>query len=630
MSVSPLLATDDASSERPSFAALTLGSIGVVYGDIGTSPLYALRESLLHAAEDGISQAEVIGVVSLLLWTLTIVVSLKYVALILKADNNGEGGVLTLLALAQRYAGRSTALLAVGMVAASLFYGDALITPAISVLSAMEGLKLVSPQVGAWALPLTLVILTALFAAQAYGTAHIARLFGPITLLWFVVLAGLGLWHIFDAPQILAAVNPLAALSFVREHGLVSLAILGTVFLAVTGAEALYADLGHFGRGPIRLAWSTVVFPALALNYLGQGALILSQPQALENPFYLLAPASMLLPLVVLATMATVIAAQAVITGAFSLTHQAVQLGLLPRMEVRHTSAEHVGQIYIPKVNLLLFLGVIALVLFFGTSSELAGAYGIAVAGNMLATSILAIVVFRRAWNWSSLRIAAVMVPIVALEFVFFGANLTKFVAGGYVPVGLALVLLLAMGTFVRGTRLVQEKAARDAVPLEELCAMLRRSKPATAPGTAVFMSGDPLIAPSSLLHNIKHNGVLHEQNWILTVKTANKPRVSAEHRLLIEPIDDRFKRVTVTFGYMEEPNVPAALALAKRQGLKFEIMQTSFFLSRRSLRALAHRGMPNWQDRLYIALYRQVADATQFYRLPTNRVVEMGQQLAI
>lgn len=615
---------------RNAFAALTLGSIGVVYGDIGTSPLYALREALHNASEGGITPDEVIGVVSLLIWTLTIVVTLKYVVLILRADNNGEGGVLSLLALAQRYAPAWAPILAVGIVAASLFYGDAIITPAISVLSAMEGLKLVSPVFEAYVLPLTLAILTALFAVQAYGTARLASLFGPITLVWFVVMGGLGLFHIGDNPAILHALNPLSAVSFVVEHGLVALLVLGSVFLAITGAEALYADLGHFGRGPIRLAWGSVVFPALALNYLGQGGLILANPAAIDNPFFLLAPEWLLLPLVLLATMATIIAAQAVITGAFSLTHQAIQLGLLPRMEVRHTSSDHVGQIYIPKVNAWLYVGVVALVLFFQTSSGLAGAYGIAVAGNMLATSILAAFVFHRVWKWPLWRCALVIAPFMAIELVFLSSNLLKLFSGGYVPLALSLVLSVLMWTFVRGTRIVQAKSAREAIGLKELCGMLERSKPQTARGTAIFMTSEPDLAPNSLMHNLKHNGVLHEQNLILTVRTDNRPRVSPEERLTITPVNDRFKRVTVAFGYMEEPNIVSALALGKKQGLKFEIMATSFFLSRRSLRALPHTGMPRWQDRLYMILYRSVADATEFYRLPTNRVVEMGQQLAI
>lgn len=631
MSVYHQSETGDASASRPRFATLVLGSIGVVYGDIGTSPLYALREALLHAGNGMVDPEDVIGIVSLLLWTLTVVVSGKYVALILKADNNGEGGVLTLLALARRHGSTGLIVLTVGMIAASLFYGDAVITPAISVLSAMEGLALVSPSLADLALPLTLVILTVLFAAQAYGTARIASLFGPITLVWFLVMGGLGLIHIGDDPSILAAINPLAAIRFITDHGFLALAILGTVFLAVTGAEALYADLGHFGARPIRFAWGTLVFPALALNYLGQGALILDQPEAVANPFFLLAPGWALLPLVILAAMATVIASQAVITGAFSLTHQAVQLGLLPRMEVRHTSPEHVGQIYIPKVNLLLFVVVIALVLTFQTSSALAGAYGIAVSGNMMATSTLAIVVFRRVWRWSWARIALVMVPILMLETTFLGANLLKIFAGGWAPLTLATILLIVMATYVRGTRIVQEKAARAAMPLVALLSMLDRSHPATAPGTAVFMCGDQDVAPSSLLHNLKHNGVLHEKNVVLTVKTSNRPRVSERDRVEVEELHPRFKRMTLTFGYMEEPNVPAALALAKKQGvLKFEIMSTSFFLSRRSLRALSETGMPAWQDRLYIALYGQVTDATRFYKLPTNRVVELGQQLAI
>ncbi|WP_245413596.1 potassium transporter Kup [Mangrovicella endophytica] len=613
-----------------SFWGLLLGSIGVVYGDIGTSPLYALREALHHAAGDGLTDSEVIGVVSLLLWTLTLIVTLKYVVLILQADNNGEGGTLSLLALAQKVLGRRGFLLGIGVVGASLFYGDAVITPAISVLSAVEGLKLAVPSLSHWVLPITSVILVALFAVQSRGTGRIGKFFGPITLVWFTVMAGLGLMHIGDQPDILYAIDPGYAIGFIYRHGFVALVVLGSVFLAVTGAEALYADMGHFGRFPIRVAWGTIVFPALALNYLGQGALILSSPQALENPFFLLAPDWALLPLVILATVATIIASQAVITGAFSVTRQAIQLGLIPRLEIRHTSEELFGQIYIPRANLFLFLGVIILVWTFQTSGALANAYGIAVTGDMVVTSTIAFLVFWKCWRWSIWLTTAVILPLILLELVFLGSNLLKLFDGGYVPLGLAAALTVLMWTWIRGTAIVYAKARRDSVALDDLARMLTRSHPLEARGTAVFLTSDATVAPSCLLHNLKHNGVLHEQNLILTINYANTPRVSEEERVKVEPLVDSFQRVSLTFGYMEEPNVPKALAAAKKKGLKFEIMSTSFFLSRRSLRRSPHAGMPLWQDDLYILMAQSAADASSFYRLPTNRVVEMGQQFTV
>jgi len=613
------------------FWRLALGSIGVVYGDIGTSPLYALRESLVHAAGDGLTEAEVTGIVSLLLWSLTLVVTVKYVALVLRADNRGEGGTLSLLALAQRAVGRRTTLLFfLGVLGAALFYGDAVITPAISVLSAVEGLELVAPSFTAAVIPLTTVILIVLFAIQSRGTASVSNWFGPVTLVWFAVLAVLGVVHVVDRPAILAALDPLAALGFVADHGLASLAVMGSVFLAVTGGEALYADMGHFGRRPIQWAWVGVVFPALALNYLGQGALVLERPETLENPFFLMAPDWALLPLVLLATAATVIASQAVISGAYSLTQQAIQLGLLPRLEIRHTSATQVGQIYMPRVNWMLLVGVMVLVFAFGSSGALANAYGIAVTGTMVITSLLAFVVFWRAWGWSPWLCAAVVAPLMAIELVFLGANLMKLLDGGWVPLALAAVIGTAMVTWVRGTRLVFQKAHGESLPLAELVRMLERSSPARARGTAVFMTSDPEVAPSALLHNLKHNHVLHERNLILTVDYGTEPRVAEAERVTVEPLTDAFTRVSIRFGFMEEPNIPRALVAVRRAGIRFDIMATSFFLSRRSFRPSAQSGMPLWQDRLFIAMTRAASDATSYYRLPSNRVVELGQQFTV
>ena len=614
-----------------SFWKLLLGSVGVVYGDIGTSPLYALREALRSAARDGLVASEIVGIVSILLWTLILIVTFKYVVLILRADNRGEGGTLSLVALAQRALGRrTTPLLVLGVLGTALFYGDAIITPAISVFSAVEGLELVEPRFADYVLPITATILVILFSVQSVGTDRVAVFFGPITLVWFLVMAALGLRHIGDNLGIFGAFNPANAVEFIISHGTGALPVMGSVFLAVTGAEALYADMGHFGRGPIRLAWTCLVFPALALNYLGQGALVLAHPETLANPFFLMAPAWALLPLVLLATAATVIASQAVITGAYSITHQAVQFGLLPRLETRHTSEALAGQIYMPRVNWTLLAGVLLLVVAFGDSASLASAYGIAVTGTMVTTSILAIVVFRRAWNWPIAAVVAIIVPILAIESVFLGANLIKVMDGGYVPLIMAGVVGVLVWTWVRGTAIVQRKAHADSVSLTSLMNMLKKPSIARAPGTAVFLTSDPDVAPSALMHNLKHNSVLHQRNLIVTVTVATTPTVNDADRAVVEQLDENFIRVSLIFGYMEQPNVPRALALARKHGVKFEVMSTSFFLNRRSFKPSTNSGMPLWQDRLFITMTKAATDATGFYRLPSNRVLELGQQFVI
>jgi KUP system potassium uptake protein len=613
------------------FWKLVLGSIGVVYGDIGTSPLYALREALHAAGRDGLAPSEVIGIVSLLIWTLVLIVTLKYVVLILRADNRGEGGTLTLLALAQRaIGGRTRLIFGLGIAGAALFYGDAIITPAISVLSAVEGLELVAPHFDPWVLPITLAILIALFWVQSGGTGRVSALFGPVTLTWFLVMAALGILHAGDRPLIFAALNPGAAGAFLMTHGLGALPVMGAVFLAVTGAEALYADMGHFGRGPIRAAWLGLVFPALALNYLGQGSLVLANPAAAANPFFLLAPGWGLLPLVLLATCATVIASQAVISGAYSLTQQAVQLGLLPRLEIQHTSESQVGQIYMPRVNWVLLAAVLALVLLFGESSALASAYGIAVTGTMVITSLLAFVVFRRAWHWPLAGAVAVVTPLLLVELVFLTANLAKFVDGGYVPLLIAVAVGVLMVSWMRGTAIVQRKARVGSSSLEALIGMLKKSRVARAPGTAVFLTSDPDLAPSALMHNLKHNHVLHQRNVIVTVKVTTTPRVPDAERAEVEQLTEHFWRIGLTFGYMEQPNVPRALALARQDGLSFELMSTSYFLNRRSFRPSPASIMPVWQDKLFIAMTKAASDASSFYRLPSNRVLELGQQLVV
>jgi KUP system potassium uptake protein len=620
------------SHAKVSFWTLVLGSIGVVYGDIGTSPLYALKESV-HAASAGgpVTREIILGVLSLILWSLVLVVTMKYVVVLLRADNRGEGGTLTLVALAQRALGHKTGfVLFLGIAGAGLFYGDAIITPAISVLSAVEGLKLAAPGLETYVVPVTLAILIALFAVQSRGTGRVAAFFGPIMLVWFAMLALTGFLHIADDPTVLTAINPFYGIGFFYHHPGVSLAVLGAVCLSVTGAEALYADLGHFGRGPIRSAWLGFVFPALVINYFGQGALVLSNPAAAEHPLYHLVPEWLLLPMIVLATLATIIASQAVITGAFSLTRQAVQLGLLPRLEIRFTSESHQGQIFLPRVNTMLLIGVIVLVLAFGSSSSLAHAYGVSVFGAMAVDAILAIIVIWKGWRWSLGLALATMVPFLIIDLAFFGANLTKLFTGGYVPVLMAAALITLMWTWVKGTAILFEKTRKTDVPLSELVAMLEKSPPHRVKGTAVFLTSDPDTAPAALLHNLKHNKVLHEKNAILTVRTVDTPRVNDDERVRIEHIGHSFWRVEMTYGYMETPNIPRGLAILRKQGFKFDIMATSFFLSRRSIRPAAHSGMPLWQDKVFISLAKSASDATDFFQIPTGRVVEVGTQVTV
>ena len=618
-------------SHSKNLPKLVLGCIGVVYGDIGTSPLYAMRESLHAASKDGLTRDDVIGVISLLIWTLILIVTVKYVILIMRADNKGEGGTLSLVALVQQaLQSRPGWLLAIGVVGISLFFGDAIITPAMSVLSAVEGMSLVTPAFDDYVVPLTLIIILGLFLFQSQGTERVSILFGPIMVVWFLVLSIMGLYHLADDLTILTAFNPMHAAQFLVTNGKASFIVLGSVFLAVTGGEALYADMGHFGRRPIRMAWAFLVFPALTLSYLGQGALVLSNPATATNPFFLMAPEWALLPLVILAMAATVIASQAVISGAFSMMQQAVQMGLLPRLEIRHTSDTQLGQIYLPKVNAILMVGVLCLVVAFGNSSDLASAYGIAVTGDMVITTILASVLFLKAWKWPLWSVIAVLAPIFVIELTFLLANLVKLPDGGYVPVLMAATMCFLIWTWVRGTSHVKQKAQDSAMSLAKLIAMLEKSHPIEVPGTAVFLTQDRDTAPSALLHNLKHNRVLHSQNFIVTVGVVPSPTVPDDQRITLDRLSDNFLRVQLNFGYMETPNVPRALALARRRGEKFDIMTTSFFLNRRTFRSARNHGLPFWQERIYIALTKSASDATAFYCLPSNRVVELGQQLAI
>jgi KUP system potassium uptake protein len=617
-----------------SFAGLLLGCIGVVYGDIGTSPLYALREAIVAATgtTGSADPAAVLGILSLILWALIIVVTLKYVLILLRADNNGEGGTLALMALAQRaVAGRgSGAIVLLGIVSGALFYGDAVLTPALSVLSAIEGLKLVTVTFEHYVVPLTMIILLALFAVQSHGTARVAALFGPVMCVWFAAIAIAAVPQIARHPEVLLAFNPLHAGSFMIHHGIIGFITLGAVFLAVTGAEALYADLGHFGKRPIQTAWLVIVLPSLALNYLGQGALLIADPKTIENPFFLMFPDWALIPMVALATMATVIASQAVITGAYSLTRTAIQLGLMPRFEIRHTSEAHSGQIYIPRINLLLFLAVILLVVLFRSSTALASAYGISVTGTMVVTAVMGFVVIWKVWRWSALAAAALIAPFLLLDLTFLAANLLKVFEGGWVPLALGGIVILLMYTWRRGSRLLFEKSRRLEFPLADLVAMLEKRPPQRVPGTAVFLTSDPVYAPTALMHSLKHYKVLHEKNVILTIETASTPRIDPSERFRMEEISPTFSRVTLRFGFMESPNVPNALAIARKHGWQFDIMSTSFFLSRRALKPAAHSGMPRWQDHLFIALSRSSNDATDYFQIPTGRVVEVGTQVTI
>jgi KUP system potassium uptake protein len=628
-------ATDTGSTDEHNshgFWPLVVGSIGVVFGDIGTSPLYAFREAMHAAHTRGLSTGEaVVGILSLILWVLILIVTIKYVLILLRADNRGEGGTFALMALGQTVAKRSSGvLLVLGVAGASFFYGDAVITPAISVLSAVEGLKLVAPQLEKAVIPVSLVIIALLFWMQARGTEKVAKFFGPITAVWFAVLAIGGLLHIADNARVLEALNPLKGILFVWSNGVIGLTIMGLVFLAATGAEALYADLGHFGRKPIQWAWFGFVFPALVLNYFGQGALVLSDPTALDNPFYRLYPEWALIPMLILSTFATVIASQAVITGAFSLTRQAIQLGLIPRLEIRHTSESMSGQIYMPRVNWLLFFAVVAAVVMFKSSSNIAAAYGVSVTAAMVIDSMMAFFVVWRCWKWPLWKAASLMVPFLLIEQVFLGANLLKLFEGGWVPIMIALCLSLIMFTWVRGTRVLSKQTKRNEADLDWLVRKLETKPPHRVPGTAVFLTGDPYAAPTSMLHNLKHNRVMHERNILLSIKTEDTPRVPRHERVTIEKVSDHFIRIIARYGFMETPSVPKILEHCRRKDCNIDMGATSFFLSRRSLRVTSKSELPRWQELLFIALAGSAEDATTYFQIPTDRVVEVGTQVAV
>ena len=614
--------------------ALTVGAIGVVFGDIGTSPLYAMREALAHSRSGGTAELAVLGVLSLIFWALILVVTVKYVVFLMRVDNKGEGGTLSLMALAQRAIGRRLQLVFfLGLCGAALFYADGVLTPAVSVLSAVEGLR-EAPGMGRvlspFILPITAGILIALFMVQSRGTAGLAKAFGPITTVWFLILAGLGVMHIFDDPSILRGLSPHYGILFLIDNGFLGFVVLGSVFLAVTGAEALYTDMGHFGKAPIRLGWLAFVLPCLMLNYLGQGALALSRPAAIENLFWEMAPQAIYWPILIMATLATIIASQAVITGAFSLTQQAVQLGLLPRMNIRRTSETQAGQIFVPSVNMMMLAGVLLLLALFPTSSQLAGAYGVAVTGAMLVDTLLAFFILRFMWKRSLLVSVLALIPFAIIDVSFFGSNLLKIPQGAWAPLVIGAVIVMIMWTWTRGTRLLTEKARKDSLPMADLIEMLSARPPHRAPGTAIFLTSDPSVAPVALMHNLKHNKVLHEKNIILTVRTLDRPRVARDKRVEIEVVNDDFKRLIINYGFMESPNVPKALGVCRKQGLKFDIMSTSFFLGRRSVAPAPGKNMPNWQDKLYVFLMRNAANPTDFFHIPAGRVVEMGTQVTV
>jgi KUP system potassium uptake protein len=611
---------------------LTVSALGVVYGDIGTSPLYAVRQSLL--AFDDTSDHAILGALSLIFWSLVLIVTVKYVAVIMRADNRGEGGLLALTALVLRTTSRDRKrylwIMAAGLVGAALFYGDGVITPAISVLSAVEGLKVATPLFEPYVIPISLVLLTGLFMVQRQGTAAVGGLFGPVMLLWFAVLAALGIWGIVQQPRILLALNPIWGVGELVSAPWRGFLMLGAVFLAVTGTEALYADMGHFGRAALRRGWLWLVFPALIINYFGQGALLLGDPAALENPFYRLSPSWGLYPLVVLASAATIIASQAVISGAFSLTRQAIQLGYLPRLEVRHTSETEIGQVYVPRINGGLLIAVIILVLFFQSSDNLGAAYGIAVSGMMLITTGLAFIYMRsRGWG------LAVAVPVFAcfglVDLTFLSANLLKIAEGGWFPIVVAGLVFAVMGTWWRGRRILAELRARDAMSLDLFVNSLNPGRLARVPGTAIFMTRDLAQVPGALLHALKHTKALHERVVIMQVETEDVPHVPAERRLEIHEVGKGFYTMLVRYGFMDQPNVMRALAQCRVQHFRINLMETSFFIGREKLRTSPGRSAVfRWRDRLFIFLNNLALDATEFFRIPPNRVVELGGQIEI
>ena len=617
------------------FLTLTLAALGIVYGDIGTSPLYSIKEVFGGAHHPvPITPDNVLGILSLFLWSLLIVVTLKYVSFIMRANNKGEGGIIALMTLALHKGNPASwqqkLLISLGLFGAALFYGDGVITPAISVLSAVEGLELITPSFDPYILPITLTILIGLFVFQRRGTASVGALFGPIMVLWFAVLAALGGIAIIEHPAVLAAVNPLYGFHFLIGNSALGFFALGAVVLCITGAEALYADMGHFGAKPIQYAWLGYVLPALVINYFGQGALLLTDPAAIENPFYLLAPEWALYPLVILSTIATVIASQAVISGAFSITQQAIQLGYTPRLEVQHTSDHEIGQIYLPALNWLLLVAIIALVIGFGTSSKLAAAYGIAVTGTMLITNILAIAVAVRLWNWSPTRAVLGALPFICIDLGFFLANSVKIADGGWFPLAFGLAIFILLTTWKRGRELLYRRLAADALQLKPFIKDIAGSGIGRVPGTAIFMTPDPESVPHAMLHSIKHYKTLHAQVIVLSVRVFDVPFVPEIDRVEVHRLAENFSQVIVHYGFKDEPDLPAALALCAEAGLHIDMMDSSFFLGRETLIPKLGSEMAYWRELLFIAMFRNAGSATAFFKIPSNRVVELGTQIVL
>jgi KUP system potassium uptake protein len=630
--VKPQSFTKHGPHERLRLPAL-IGVLGVVYGDIGTSPLYALQASLGYFTKSGLKYDDIFGVLSLIFWALIVTVTLKYVTFVMRADNDGEGGILALMALAQRVAKNETTrtvLGLVGIVGAGLFFGDGMITPAISVLSAVAGLEVVSAGFAPFVVPISLAVILALFLVQKRGTGSMGRAFGPVMTVWFVVIGLMGLVQIIRHPFVLKALIPSYGVTFILSHELLAFVALGAVVLAVTGAEALYADMSHFGRRPIRAAWTWFVLPCLLLNYFGQGALVIADPSAIDNPFYKLAPHLLQLPLVVLSTMATIIASQAVITGAFSRARQCIQLGLFPRMEVRHTSEAEEGQIYVPQVNAMLAVGVVLLVLAFRTSDALASAYGIAVTGTFLCTNILAVVVFRRQFKWSRPLALAVFGSFGLVDLAFFSSNTLKIVDGGWVPLAIGLSIVLVMTTWKRGRALLLARWTQDSLPLASFLGRLPQSRIIRVPGTAVFMTGNLDFVPNALLHNLKHNKVLHEQVFFVTVRTLDFPQVDAADRASAAEVAPGIYKITLNYGFMESPNVPKALETLSAHGIAFKPMQTSYFVGRETVVPATVPKLGFLSRSLFLFMARNAVSGTEFFRIPSDRVVELGVRIAI
>ena len=625
--------TTSAPKTPAALAALTLGALGVVYGDIGTSPLYALKE-VFHGGHVAATTDNILGVLSLIFWTMTIIVSVKYVVLILRADNNGEGGLIAMLALATTAVKDKprlrSALMTVGLFGTAIFYGDGVITPAISVLSAVEGLEVAAPSLHSAVIPITLLVLTALFSVQRFGTGGLGRFFGPITMVWFVVLVALGLPHILANPAVLVALNPAYAAAFFVHNPLVAFVGLGAVVLCVTGGEALYADMGHFGKQPIRIAWFAFVMPALVVNYFGQGAMLLNNPEAIDNPFYKMAPGWAQLPLVVLATAATVIASQALITAAFSVTKQAIQLGILPRMAIRHTSVRDTGQIYVPFVNWGLFVFIVLAVGLFKTSSNLASAYGIAVTLDMSITTVMTFFVIRFGWKYPLLPSLLATGFFFVIDITFFASNMLKLLAGGWFPIVIGIGMFTLMVTWVDGRKLMSLRLRDDAIDLSSFLDAVFVSPPTRVDGTAVFLSGDTGLTPNALLHNLKHNKVLHEYNLFVTVKHHEVPWVGFNKRIQMAPLGHDCWQVVLHFGFKNDPDVPEALKLLEGRGIPLPEMDTSYFLSRDIVIPTFGDGMAMWREKLFAGMHRNASAAADFLNLPSNRIVELGAKVEI